>query len=146
MINYNKRDFKDKIKSAAINSLSTKPTNLSSTVKSSVGYSCCCCRRIIWVYFTILWGWCLIKKTQPKKYFFYFTKWNFLAPILKNFLYFGYGTFLSHNFLVFQERNIWARKIKKKPTLKKFILFQDIELSSPKLKKLLIFQEGTFKV
>ena len=29
----------------------------------------------------------------------------------------------------------------KKPTLAKFLIFQEMELSSPKLKKLLIFQE-----
>ena len=34
-----------------------------------------------------------------------------------------------------------SKKIKKK-NLKKFLIFQEMELSSPKLKKLLTFQEG----
>ena len=48
-----------------------------------------------------------------------------------------------------------SKNLKKKPTLKKFLIFQEMELYSHKLKKLLIFflkekillfQEGTYKV
>ena len=46
---------------------------------------------------------------------------------------------------MFQEVTFRTQKMKKKPTLKKFIIFQEIELSSTKLKKLLIFQERTCK-
>ena len=34
---------------------------------------------------------------------------------------------------------------KKKPTLKKLLIFQEMELFYPKLKKILIYQEGTLK-
>ena len=58
----------------------------------------------------------------------------------------GNGTFQHHIFLIFQEGNFRAQKIKnKKTTLKKLLMFQEMELSSPKLKELLIFQEGTCK-
>ena len=40
--------------------------------------------------------------------------------------------------LIFQKGTFWPQKIKKN-TLKKFLIFQEIELSSPKLKKLLYF-------
>ena len=36
-----------------INSLSANPTKWSNTLKQLVGF----CRRIVWVYLTIMWGW-----------------------------------------------------------------------------------------
>ena len=47
------------------------------------------------------------------------------GPKLKNFLYF--------------RREVFDLEKLKKPTLKKFLIFQEMELSSPKLKKLLYF-------
>ena len=58
----------------------------------------------------------------------------FLAMVISSiifFLYFKEGTFL-------------ARKIKK-TTLKKFLIFQEMELSSPKLRELFIFHNRTCK-
>ena len=81
------------------------------------------------------------KDFLKKKFFLYFGKWNFLAPKLKTllyffrkklFLYFGKGNFLAL-------RTFRAQKVKKNPTLKTFLIFQEMELSSPKLKKLLHF-------
>ena len=87
------------------------------------------------------------KKTPSKKssyIFLYFRKWNFLALILKNFLYFLKKTFLinslyfrKQNFLVFQETSYISGS---KNVLKKCLMFWEMELSRPKLKKLLIFQ------
>ena len=62
-----------------------------------------------------------------KKMFLYFRKWNFLA------LYFSY---ISGN-------NFPSSKNEKKNTLKKLLIFQEMELSSPKLKKLLFFLKRT---
>ena len=39
----------------------------------------------------------------------------------------------------FQERTFQAQKKQKKPTMKKFLIFRETELFSPKLKKLLCF-------
>ena len=48
------------------------------------------------------------------------------------------------NFLIFKEDGIFqARKIKKN-TLSKFFVFREIELSNPKLKKLLHFPKKFF--
>ena len=67
-----------------------------------------------------------------KKNFLYFRKWNFLifqeTETLKNFLY------LASNFL---------RSKRKKNPLKKILVLHEVELSSPKLKKL---QEGTYRI
>ena len=70
-----------------------------------------------------------------KKSFFYirkielFRKWNFAA----SYFYYISG------------ENFPSSQNKKKPTLKKFLIFQEMELSSSKTKKALIFQEGTRK-
>ena len=45
------------------------------------------------------------------------------------------GTFYPYIYFTFQELTFRARKIKS-PTLKKFIIFQEMKLSSPKLKNL----------
>ena len=45
--------------------------------------------------------------------------------------------------LTFQEVTFRAPNIN--PTLKKFLTFREMELSRPKLKKVLIFQEGIYK-
>ena len=81
---------------------------------------------------------------------------------LKNFLYFLKNKnllsyFGKQNFLIFpkielsrwktkkfQEGTFQVQKVKN-PTLKEFLIFWEIEFSSPKLKKLLIFQEETLK-
>ena len=92
-----------------------------------------------------------------KKYFFYFGKLNSLTLILKKvlifsqkcfFLYFGKWNF-SKNFLFFRRGLSELEKLKK-PTLKKFLIFREMELSVPCLKnsyfflkKILIFQGGT---
>ena len=56
-----------------------------------------------------------------KTIFLYYRKWNF--PSLRTFQ---------------------ARTIKKKLALKKFVIFRKMGLSSPKHKKILMFQEGNF--
>ena len=63
---------------------------------------------------------------RQKVFFLYFRKLNFFLK-----------TYIS-------EENFLSSKYKK-PTLKKFLIFQEMEPSSPKLKKFLIFQEGTLK-
>ena len=84
-----------------------------------------------------------------------FKKWNFLALILKIFLYFlkrklflYFGKmkllkfflyFRKRNFLIFQEVTFHAQK------MKKLLIFWEKELSSSQLKNLLIFQEKTCK-
>ena len=61
----------------------------------------------------------------------------------KNFSYIlGNRTFLKN---LFFRGNFPSSKNKKKPTLKKFLIFREMELFSPKLKKLFIFQKGTFR-
>ena len=62
--------------------------------------------------------------------FLYFRKWNFLAPSLKSILYF--------------RRELSKFKKLKKPTLKKFLIFQGMELLSSKVKKLLCFFRKSF--
>ena len=47
--------------------------------------------------------------------------------------------------LIFQEETFRAQKLEKKTALRKCIIFWEMELSCPKLKKFLIFQEGTYK-
>ena len=54
-----------------------------------------------------------------------FGKWNFLAPTLKNFLYFRW--------------KLSKLQKEKKSTLIIIFVFQEIELSSPKLTKFLYF-------
>ena len=58
---------------------------------------------------------------SQKKISLYIAKWNF-----------------SKKLLTFQEGTFRAQKIKK-PTQKKFLIFREMELFSPKLKKLLYF-------
>ena len=56
----------------------------------------------------------------------------------------GNGTFLYfRKLIIFQEKAFPAQKMKK-PILKVFLIFREMELSSTKLKKLLIFQGGTY--
>ena len=71
-----------------------------------------------------------------RKLFLYFGKRK--PP--KKYLCSGNGTFLY-----FMKRNFPNSK-KKQPTLKKCLKFREIELSSSKLKKILIFQERTCKI
>ena len=75
-------------------------------------------------------SWKKEKKIHYKKNSLYFGKWNFMALILKNFLYFLY---------------ISGNGNMEKSTLKKFLLFRETKLSNSKLAKLLIFQERTSK-
>ena len=106
------------------------------------------------------------KKITSKKsshILLHFRKWNFL-PDIKKFLIFSSKkaflifwetettkmklSYISGNrnpkkLLTFQEVTFQARNIK--PTFKKFFKFGNVELSSSKLKKLLIFQEGAYK-
>ena len=86
--------------------------------------------------------------------FLYFGKWNFLAPRLKIFWYFPKKSFsyMSRNRLYFTTlaSKFSLRKISyifsgNKIALKKFIIFWEMELSGLKLKKFLIFKEGTCK-
>ena len=51
---------------------------------------------------------------------------------------------LSKKLLIFKEITFRARKIKR-TALKNFLMLQKMKLSSPKLKKLLIFQKVTCK-
>ena len=53
--------------------------------------------------------------------------------------------FRKRYFLIFHEKEL-SELEKKKPTLKKCLKFREIELSSSKLKKILIFQERTCKI
>ena len=96
-----------------------------------------------------------MKKILSKKssyIFLYFGEWNFLTLILRYFLYFLYRKlflyfrkwkprknslyFRKRNFLTFQEVSFLARKMKKKKkTQKKYLLFKEMERSSPKPKK-----------
>ena len=103
-----------------------------------------------------------------KTFFLYFKKYNFLALRLENFLYFPASALnfqetnfflylrkgicpgitelsyisgnkaFSYSSLIFQDVTFRARKMKK-PT----IIFQEMELSNSKIKKLLTFQERT---
>ena len=59
---------------------------------------------------------------------------DFLAPRLKNFLYFRKWNFLASYFSYISGGNFPRSKSKKKNTLKKFLIFPEMELSS--LKKL----------
>ena len=99
-------------------------------------------------------------KSISKKTSYIFEKWNFLAWILSNILYFlkkksfsyisGNGTFLyfrkwkpwknssyfrKRNCLVFQEVTVWAQKM--------FLILREMELYRQKHTKLLLIQEGT---
>ena len=90
-----------------------------------------------------------------KKFVIFSQKKSFLIfrelETTKNSLYFR-----KRNFLIFQEtetlknllyfrREFSSQKNKKKNTLKMFLIFRKMEFSSPKLKKLLLFQEGTYR-
>ena len=83
------------------------------------------------------------RKIHPKKRFLYFSKWNFLALILKNLLYF----FKRKLFLYFRKWNPVlfspGSKTKKKSTPRKILIFQE---TKPPQKteipeKFLMFQE-----
>ena len=89
------------------------------------------------------------KNIDSEKNSLYYRKWNFLAQILKKFLY-----FLKRKlFWYFQKWNpaVFSRSLKNKRNhVRKrkgsFHIFQEMELLSPQLNKFLIFQEGTCKV
>ena len=99
---------------------------------------------------------------QPKKICYTPGKWIFLISSLRNFLYlfrrklfiyFGKTEtaksscyFRKRNILEFWEVTFWSWKIKRNPSLKKFLIFGEMELSYSKLKKLLVFQKRTCKV
>ena len=75
----------------------------------------------------------------PRKTFIIFRK----TETLKNSLYFKKRNFLlfremgtSKKLLIFQEATFWAQKVKR-TTQKKNLIFQEMELSSSRLKKLL---------
>ena len=82
---------------------------------------------------------------------------NFLITSLKNFLYFGrelakpekLKKITLKKFLLFRERELFSPKLYKNFVFfskKVFLIFQEMERSSPKLKKLPISQEGTFEL
>ena len=85
-----------------------------------------------------------------KKFLLFFQKKTVLifqeTETRKNSLYFRkrkfrifQGTGILTKLLTFQEVTFRAGK---KPTLKKFLIFREMEISSHRLKKLLAFQEG----
>ena len=51
---------------------------------------------------------------------------------------------MRQNFLIFQEVAFWGRKTEK-PTLENVLIYQELELSSPKFKTHFIFQEKVAK-
>ena len=73
-----------------------------------------------------------------------FRKLNFLAQSLKNLSNFWKWNVLASYFVYISEWNFPDSKSKKNNTLKKCHIFQEIEFSSPKYKKFLIFKKGTF--
>ena len=70
-----------------------------------------------------------ILKNPPEKNSSYFEKWNFLTPILKNFLY----------ILLFQETSNKFYTFHEMVTLKKLLIFRKMELFSSRSKKFLLF-------
>ena len=82
-----------------------------------------------------------IKKNPCKKSFYifwYFEKWNFLAVILRNFLYFlkrMLSLYLENvnpkKLLIFEEVTFWAQKIKS-PLWEKFSYFAKWNFLAPK--------------
>ena len=84
-----------------------------------------------------------IKKNLTRKNFLCFRKWNFLDARLKNLSYLQKLYALASYFLYISERNFPDLKSKKNNT-HIFHIFQEIELSSPKYKKIIIFQRATF--
>ena len=82
-----------------------------------------------------------IKKTPCKKSFYifwYFEKWNFLAVILRNFLYFlkrMLSLYLENvnpkKLLIFEEVTFWAQKIKS-PLWENFSYFAKWNFLAPK--------------
>ena len=100
-----------------------------------------------------------------RKIFLQFEKWNFLifqeTETPRRFLIYQvtelsyisekgnpefFFSFRKRNFLIFHEVTFRARKIFKKfqKVFKKSFIFREAELSSPKLKKLFIFQHGNY--
>ena len=96
----------------------------------------------------------------PKKISYFFAK----KPALEKFLIFSQknvflhvsenGTFsekcfsyISGNFLALRLKDFRRghSELKKRPILKKFLLFWEMKPSSPRIKNFLIFQEGTSK-
>ena len=73
-----------------------------------------------------------------------FRKLNFLAQSLKNLSNFWKWNVLASYFVYISEWNFPDSKSNKNNTLKKCHIFQEIEFSSPKYKKFLIFKKGTF--
>ena len=87
----------------------------------------------------------IFKETKTPKNFLYFLERKLFVYFRKrkprkNSLYFR-----KRNFLIFQERIFRALKIKRTHSLKSFLFFREIKLSNLKLKKLLMFQKGTYK-
>ena len=105
------------------------------------------------------------RKRKPYKNLFYVRKWNFSPQArkmkkkftLKNYLTFSQtkaflifqetetlknSSYLrKRNFFLFQEVTFGAKIMKQKPLLKSFLYFGEMEISSPKFKKLLTFQK-----
>ena len=71
-------------------------------------------------------SWKKEKKIHYKKNSLYFGKWNFMALILKNFLYFLY---------------ISGNGNMEKSTLKKFLLFRETNFLTPSLQNFLYFRK-----
>ena len=79
-------------------------------------------------------------KNPPRKSFLYFRKWNFLARRLKKVLYFKKWNSLTSYFSYILKRNFPnSKKKNKKPTLKGFLIFWEMELSSPNIKKVFLY-------
>ena len=83
-----------------------------------------------------------ISKHLPRKNFLYFRKWNFPAPRLKNFLYFWKSNLLASYFSYISGSNFPGSRDKKNPTLKKCLIFRDMELPSTKLKSRSVVNVG----
>ena len=64
---------------------------------------------------------------------------------IKKFLIFRIWNFLGSYFSHIPREKFLSPKNKKKTTLRTFLIFQEMELSSPKLKKFLIFSGGNFQ-
>ena len=71
-------------------------------------------------------------KQKPRKNYLYFRKQNFLyfrkRKPPENFLYFR-----KHDYLLFQEVTFRAQKAKEDSPRKKFLIFQEMEVSTSKI-------------
>ena len=70
---------------------------------------------------------------------------SYISGNLKNVLYFQKWNFLVSYFSYISEGNFPSSQNKRKHS-EKFLIFREMELSSPNHKKRFIFQEGTFRV